>query len=88
MNPWPAAHTFVPTPDGMRKLKVFSCIQHRRETGPPGAVLRADKRGILVGAGSGSILLRDIQLEGKKRMPARDFLLGHALAPGTVLGAS
>ena len=86
MNPWPAAHTFLPTADGPRKLKVFSCIQHRREDGPPGTVLRADKRGILVAAGRGAVLLRDIQLEGKRRMAARDFLLGHAIAPGTLLG--
>jgi methionyl-tRNA formyltransferase len=86
MNPWPAAHTFLPTADGVRKLKVFSCIQHRRETGAEGSVLRADKRGILVGAKGGAVLLRDIQLEGKKRMPARDFLMGHPIAAGTMLG--
>ena len=88
MNPWPAAHTFLPTPEGARKLKVFSCIEHRRENGPSGVVMRADKRGILVGARDGAVLLRDVQLEGKKRMSARDFLLGHPVAPGTVLGAS
>jgi methionyl-tRNA formyltransferase len=88
MNPWPAAHTFLPTADGVRKLKVFSCIQHRCETGPEGSVLRADKRGILVGAKGGAVLLRDIQLEGKKRMPARDFLMGHPIAPGTMLGGA
>ena len=85
MNPWPAAHTWLPTADGARKVKVFACIQHRRETGPPGTVLAADRRGLLVAAGEGSVLLRDIQLEGKRRMPARDFLLGHPIAPGTVL---
>ena len=87
MNPWPAAHTFLSTSEGRRQLKVFSCIQHRHETGPPGVVLRADRRGILVGAGTGAVLLREIQLEGKKRMPARDFLRGHPLVPGMVLGA-
>ncbi len=86
MNPWPAAHTFLPTPEGARQLKVFSCIQHRRESGAPGVVLRADKRGILVGARGGAVLLRDIQLEGKKRMSARDFLLGHPVASGAILG--
>ena len=30
-------------------------------------------------------VLRDIQLEGKRRMPAREFLLGHRVATGTVL---
>jgi methionyl-tRNA formyltransferase len=85
MNPWPTAHTFLPTADGSRKLKVFSCIQHRRESGPPGGVLRADRHGILVGAEVGAVLLRDVQLEGKKRMSARDFLLGHPIIPGTML---
>lgn len=88
MNPWPAAHTWLPTLEGPRKLKVFSCIQHRRSGGPPGEILRADKRGILVGAGEGAVLLRDIQLEGKRRMPAREFLLGHPLATGAVLGSA
>lgn len=88
MNPWPAAHTFLRTADGPRKLKVFSCIQHRRGSGEPGRVLSADKRGILVVAREGAVLLRDVQLEGKRRMSARDFLLGNPIAPGTVLGAA
>ena len=87
MNPWPAAHTFLPTPEGPRQLKVFSCIQHRRETGPAGGVLRADRRGLLVGAGPGAVLLREVQMEGKKRMPAGEFLRGHPVAAGTLLGA-
>lgn len=87
MNPWPAAHTFLPTPEGPRQLKVFSCIQHRRVSGPAGVVLRADRRGLLVGAGTGAVLLRDVQMEGKKRMPAGEFLRGHPVAAGTLLGA-
>jgi len=87
MNPWPAAHTFLPTPEGPRQLKVFSCIQHRRESGPAGVVLRADRRGLLVGAGTGAVLLREVQMEGKKRMPAGEFLRGHPVAAGTLLGA-
>jgi methionyl-tRNA formyltransferase len=86
MNPWPAAHTSVPMPEGRRQLKVFSCIPHRRESGAPGSVLAADRRGLLVAAGEGAVLLREVQLEGKRRMAAHDFLLGHPLAPGTVLG--
>ena len=86
MNPWPAAHTFLPMPDGPRQLKVFSCIQQRRESGPAGVVLRADRRGMLVGAGAGAVLLRDVQMEGKKRMPAGEFLRGHPVAAGTFLG--
>lgn len=87
MNPWPGAFTFLPTLEGPRKLKVFGCIQHSRNIGEPGAVVRADKHGLLVAAGQGGILLREVQLEGKKRMSARDFLMGSPVAPGTILSA-
>ncbi len=87
MNPWPSAYTLLPTSEGPRKLKVFSSIQYRRISGPPGEVLRADKNGILVGAETGAILLRDVQLEGKRRMPARELLMGHPVQRGAVLGA-
>jgi methionyl-tRNA formyltransferase len=86
MNPWPAAHTWLPTADGPRKLKVFSCIMHRRTSGAPGVVLAADRRGLLVGAGEGAVLLREVQIESGRRMAAREFLRGHAVAVGTRLG--
>jgi methionyl-tRNA formyltransferase len=40
MNPWPAAYTLLPTAEGAKKLKIFACIQHRRNIGPPGQVVR------------------------------------------------
>ena len=87
MNPWPASSTLLPDPasDATRKLKVFSVIPFRHAGGEPGTVLRADKRGILVAAGEGAVLLRDVQLEGKRRMPVCDFLPGHPIAVGTQL---
>ncbi|HET6407352.1 MAG TPA: methionyl-tRNA formyltransferase, partial [Chthoniobacteraceae bacterium] len=88
MNPWPSAYTWLPTADGPRKLKVFGCILIRRAAGQPGEVIRADKNGILVATGSGGILLREIQLEGKRRMTAKDFLLGHPIAVGSMLGGA
>ena len=89
MNPWPGAYTWLPTTEGLRKLKVYAGIMHHCDLGqPPGTVVKADKHGILVAAGTCGILLRDVQLEGKKRMHARDFVLGHAIESGTVLGQS
>ena len=88
MNPWPAASTRLPDPAGGpdRQLKIFSLIVCRHASGEPGTVLRADKHGILVAAGEGAVLLREIQLEGKRRMSVHDFLLGHPIAEGTRLG--
>jgi methionyl-tRNA formyltransferase len=89
MNPWPGAYTWLPTSEGLRKLKIYAGIMHHCDLGqPPGTVVRTDKHGILVAGGTCGILLRDVQLEGKKRMHARDFLLGHAIETGTVLGQS
>ena len=34
--------------------------------------------------GSGTLLLRSVQLEGKKRVSVRDFLLGYEVKEGTV----
>ncbi|MEO7317869.1 MAG: methionyl-tRNA formyltransferase, partial [Chthoniobacteraceae bacterium] len=87
MNPWPGAFTFLSTAEGSRKLKVFACIQHSRKIGEPGTVVRADKHGLLVAAGQGGVLLREVQIEGKKRMNAKDFLMGTLVAPGVVLGS-
>lgn len=85
MNPWPSAYTWLPGGNAPRKLKVFSVIVHRRHPGPPGEVLRADRHGILVGTGDGALLLREVQMEGKRCMTAREFLQGHAIAAGTRL---
>jgi len=84
MNPWPAAHTFLPTPAGLRQLKVFAAGVEVAQ-GSPGEVLAADGSGILVAAKGGAVLLTEIQLEGKRRMSAEEFLRGHTIAPGTRL---
>lgn len=87
MNPWPGAYTLLPG-EGARKLKVFSVIQSRTPSGGAigGTVLGAERRGILVAAGGHSVWLTEVQLEGKKRLRAAEFLRGNPLAAGIVLG--
>lgn len=80
MNPWPAASSLVPlAAGGEARLKVFSAIVCRKVHGPAGSILRADSRGLLVACGSGAVLLREVQPEGKRRMPAGAWLAGHAV---------
>jgi methionyl-tRNA formyltransferase len=81
MTPWPGAFTYL---DG-KLLKIFR-VQTGCGTGDPGTVLVADKYGIEVACNGGSVVIEDLQLEGKKRLPARDFLAGYRLTAGTVLG--
>jgi methionyl-tRNA formyltransferase len=86
MNPWPAAHTFLPVAGVARQLKLFAASPQNEAAGMPGEVLRADEDGLLVAASSGAVLLREIQLEGKRRMNVGEFLRGHPVLPKTVLG--
>lgn len=89
-NPWPGAYTGLPRREGApQKLKIFSTIRLRRHFGKPGEILRANENGLLVATGNrAALLLRDVQLEGKKRMAAGEFLRGHPLTPGAFLGAA
>lgn len=91
MNPWPAASTLVPGPARPLSLKLFAATalpeyEEENDNAAPGSVLHGDKHGLLVKAGSGAVLLREVQLEGKRRMSAGEFLMGTPLAQGVQLG--
>ncbi len=85
MNPWPGAFTTLPG-TRTRLLKVTGALPVRRCVGQPGELIRTGGRGPLVAAGGGGLLLREVQLEGKRRMGAAEFLRGNPLPPGTILG--
>jgi methionyl-tRNA formyltransferase len=81
VTPWPGAFTRL---DG-KTVKVCR-VAVAEGTGTPGTVLRADRQGLEVACGSGSILIEELQLEGRKRLAATEFLAGYKIEPGTVLG--
>jgi methionyl-tRNA formyltransferase len=87
MNPWPGAFTFIPTPgDSVKKLKIHRALPIHRASGHEGVVHRIEDRGVVVTCGRGALLLLEVQLEGKRRMSAVEFVRGFALPPGTMLG--
>lgn len=73
LNPWPCAFA---TLNGKR-LKLLSS-RVREETGSPGGLF-ADKEGLSVFCGEGSLLLTELQTENGKRMSGGEYLLGHPL---------
>jgi methionyl-tRNA formyltransferase len=81
MTPWPGAYTYLDD----KLIKVYR-VQSASGSGGPGEVLAAGRDGIEVACGEGSVLIYELQLEGKKRLPAAEFLAGCKLAPGAVLG--
>jgi methionyl-tRNA formyltransferase len=87
MNPWPSAFTLVRTAAGTtRRLKVHRALPFHRFAGDPGALGRIGSRGIMVACGNGALMLLEVQLEGRRRMAATEFVRGFALPAGTVLG--
>ena len=75
-HPWPGAFAAFEHGGLKRLLKLWQA-EPRAETGPPGTVLTADKTGLLVACGQGSLLLTEVQPEGRRRMTVQDFLSGH-----------
>src|SRR5579864_5041213 len=84
--PWPGAYGFL---RGQR-FHIWKATSVWKEAGgevvlPPGA-LRVVNRKLHAGCGDGSsIELREVQLEGKKRMQAATFVNGHPIADDEVL---
>jgi methionyl-tRNA formyltransferase len=84
MTPWPTAFTFA----GRERLIVLAgnpvAAPAARE---PGTVLRADKAGLLIACGGGTVYaIGRIQPEGRKPMDAAAFIAGGRIAPGLRLG--
>jgi methionyl-tRNA formyltransferase len=76
-NPWPGAYTILRDDAGReRKLKIFSASLAQQLPGSPGALMVSGGE-MLVGASGGALQLREVQLEGKKRMNSADFVRGH-----------
>ncbi len=77
---WPGTVTML---DG-QPLKLFRTTISTG-TGIPGSILSVGKEGIEVACGSGSLLIKELQAAGSKRMEAASFLAGHPLTIGTLL---
>jgi methionyl-tRNA formyltransferase len=83
MIPWPVAAT---TWRGI-PLKVWKAAVHAAPDGAAaGSVVAVTARGIAVAAGDGALELQEVQLPGKRRMPASEFLAGHRITVGEKLG--
>ncbi len=82
VTPWPGAYT---TLEG-KLLKLFR-VRTGTGSGIPGTILAADRNGLEVACAGGSVIIGELQLEGKRRLSVGDFLAGCRLLPGTVLEA-
>jgi len=85
VQPWPGAYSRV----NGKILKIHRATAAESVSGDfrPGEVVTAEGDKLVVAAGDGGIALLEVQLEGKKKMDVRSFLMGRAIREGDVLGA-
>ena len=81
-DPWPGAYCEF---EG-KTMKIW-----KADTGSSvdkcaaGEVISADEDGITVKCGEGVLIIKELQMPGKKRVSVKDFLLGHKIEEGTIL---
>lgn len=83
MNSWPVAHTLYKG----EVLKIYRATVKGTAKGKTGQILAANENGIEILCGDGvSILATEVQFAGSKAMQVRDYLNGHSIEEGEILG--
>lgn len=83
LSPAPCAYTLL----GGKQLRIFAAaVEMAPVTEPPGTLVGEAFGTLRIAAGNGYVLLKEVQLEGKKRMTVGDFLRGSRIAPKQILG--
>jgi len=80
VDPWPGALALVRG----HNVKLFRA-RAEAGRGEPGTVLAIDKDGAHVACGEGAVVIAELQMPGKKRMPAQQLVHGRLIAVGDVL---
>ena len=85
LHPWPHAFTFF---NGARVIVLRSLAPdpEAEARGAPGEVLALHPGHLEVATGAGTLRLTQLQAEGRRALPAREFAAGARLAPGARFG--
>jgi methionyl-tRNA formyltransferase len=79
MNPWPGCFTFFRG----KLLKIYHTgVLEKNEGAIPGKITSVGDDGIEIATGNGALLIQELQIEGKKKMPAGDFIKGQGIRAG------
>jgi methionyl-tRNA formyltransferase len=83
VTPWPGAYTFL----GDKRLKIFKSRPLAMDiTEFPGTVIEGFADELRVATAKGALCIEEIQGASGKRLLIKDFLRGHGIRPGSVLG--
>lgn len=86
LSPFPGAFTWL-SGSRLRILEARAHSPNTAEEGVPGQIVATEHSGTaLIATGEGTMALLTVQLEGRQPMVIEDFLRGHPLPAGTILG--
>ncbi|HOG62146.1 MAG TPA: methionyl-tRNA formyltransferase [Sedimentibacter sp.] len=82
LSPWPAAYFTLDE----KTVKVYSSSYINNDSDyEPGYVIKANNEGIFVKAKDGIVILKEIQMPGKKKMPVEAYLRGNKFPEKIIL---
>ena len=83
LNSWPSAYTAFHD----KILKIWDAdVEAGTAKEKPGTVIKVTADAIYVQTGEGVLKINEVQIQGKKRMAVKAFLLGHKVEEGFLLG--
>lgn len=81
-DPWPGTYAYM----GEKRMKIWKAAPAEGDSGADaGTVVKTDEEGIYISAGGGLLKVTEIQMPGKKRVAAAEYLKGNSIEIGTVL---
>ncbi|MGE5197179.1 MAG: methionyl-tRNA formyltransferase [Deltaproteobacteria bacterium] len=83
---WPGAFTHY---EG-KLMKIYrarvAAVSHASGRGRPGEIIKISREGISVYTAKDILIIEELQIEGRKRMDAAQFISGYKVAAGKILG--
>jgi methionyl-tRNA formyltransferase len=83
-NPWPGAYSFYKG----ERIRIWKTILNNniQAASTPGLIRKVSIEGIVIETGSGLLTVTEIQFDSSKRMRVEEYIRGHRIDEGEVLG--
>ena len=72
--------------DSGKNMKIFKTFVEKRSICKPGEIVNVNNDSILIGTGQDLLGLLEIQLEGKKKLPIKEYLKGSIIDKKWIFG--
>jgi methionyl-tRNA formyltransferase len=82
LYPGPGAYSFLEMEKGTKMVKILTADYERFASGEPGKIIKINKQGIHVATTKGAVVIKELQMEGKKKISADEFVSGYSLKTG------